>query len=177
MKDALVAAALELFQRKGYDATTAAHIAAQAGVTERTFFRYFPDKREILFGATEMVRESVVSGLRGAPEGPNPLDMLFHAFEGFRAVIEARRDYAKPRQALISVTPVLQERELAKIAALSDAIAAALERRAVPPLHAALAARVGMAAIAHAQIEWLNDDSIGLGERFAMARQALRDLL
>jgi len=55
------------------------------------------------------------------------------------------------------VTPALQERELATIAALSDAIAAALEDCAVPPLHAALAEQVGMTAIAHAQIEWLND--------------------
>lgn len=172
-----MAAALELFQRQGYDATTATQIAAHAGVTERTFFRYFPDKREVLFGATEMVRESVVAGIQGAPEGLGPLDMLFHAYDGFRAVIEGRRDYAKPRQALISVTPALQERELAKIAALSDAIAAALEDRDVPPLHAALAAQVGMTAIAHAQVEWLNDECIGLGERFAMARQALRELL
>ena len=57
------------------------------------------------------------------------------------------------------MTPALQERELATIAALSDAIAAALEDRGVPPLHAALAAQVGMTAIAHAQIEWLNDEA------------------
>ncbi len=177
MRERLIAAALELFQRDGYELTTAAQIATAAGVTERTFFRYFPDKREVLFGATEMVRESVVAGVLDAPAGLGPLDTLFHAYDDFRTVIEARREYAEPRQELISKVPALQERELAKIAELSDAVAVALETRGVARLSAVLAAQVGMAAIAQAQGEWLRDDSVSLAERFRLAREELGRLL
>jgi AcrR family transcriptional regulator len=177
VRERLIAAALELFQRDGYELTTAAQIATAAGVTERTFFRYFPDKREVLFGATEMVRESVVAGVLDAPAGLGPLDTLFHAYDDFRTVIEARREYAEPRQELISKVPALQERELAKIAELSDAVAVALETRGVARLSAVLAAQVGMAAIAQAQGEWLRDDSVSLAERFRLAREELGRLL
>jgi AcrR family transcriptional regulator len=177
VRDRLVAAALELFERNGYDATTAAQIAARAGVTERTFFRYFPDKREALFDATDMVRDSVVAGISSAPEELGPLDALFHAYDDFARVIEARRSFAKPRQELIATTPALQERELAKIADLGGHFAAALEERGTPPLRAMLAAQIGMVAIAHAQVEWLENASVDLRERLRIARETLKQLL
>jgi AcrR family transcriptional regulator len=174
--DRLQAAALELFREQGFDVTTAAQIAAKAGVTERTFFRYFADKREVLFDGEDRVRQGLLEAIGEAPESLGSLDTLFAAFHAFRPELESRRDYARPRQHLIDVTPALQERELAKIAALSDAIAVALQQRGTPALEAVLAARTAMAAFAHATAQWLQDESLGLGERFDQARRSLANM-
>lgn len=172
----LQAAALALFRQQGFEVTTAAQIAAQAGVTERTFFRYFADKREVLFDGEERVRRGLLNAIDGVPLSLGSLDTLFAAFHAFRPELESRRDYAVPRQQIIDVTPALQERELAKIAALSDALAGALEERGTPALEAMLAARTGMAAFAHAAAQWLADDSLGLEERFNHARRSVADM-
>lgn len=176
VRERLQAAALTLFATRGYDATTAAQIAAEAGVTERTFFRYFPDKREVLFEGEERVREALLAAIAGAPCALGPLDTLFTAFHAFQPELQGRRAYAKPRQDLIEITPALQERELAKIAALSGALAKALQDRGTPALDATLAAQIGMAAFAQATIAWLDDESVGLAERFDRARLAIAGL-
>lgn len=162
-------AALELFRECGYDRTTAAGIAARAGVTERTFFRYFPDKREVLFDGENMVRAALTAHIADAPAGLGPLDTLFRAFQSFGPMLEGKRAYAEPRHRIISATPALHERELAKLAALADALADALTARGVANLRATLAARAAMAAFAHAASAWLDDPAIGLGERVDLA--------
>ena len=172
-RERLQAAALTLFRDQGFEATTATQIAARAGVTERTFFRYFPDKREVLFDGEERVREGLLAAIADAPNALGSLDILFTAFNAFRSELESRRDYAVPRQEIIDFTPALQERELAKIAALSDALAKALEDRGVHPFEAILAARTGMAAFAHDTTEWFRDDTIGLDERFNRSRRII----
>lgn len=175
-RERLQDAAIAMFQVRGYEAVTAAQIAAEAGVTERTFFRYFPDKREVLFGAEDMVRDAVLAGIHDAPTKLGPLDALFHAYRAFAPVVEARRAYAKPRQELIDAHPALQERELTKVAALADAIAEGLQERGMAALPAELAARIGMAAIVQATSHWLADDTIPLVHRLDQARDTLRQL-
>ena len=173
VRERLQDAALRLFLDQGFETTTATQIAAAAGVTERTFFRHFADKREVLFDGEERVRDGLLAAVSSAPTGLKSLDTLFFAFHAFRPELEGRRGYAVPRQQIIDVTPALQERELTKISALSNALAEALERRGINPLEAMLAARTGMAAFAHAASEWLADDSIELSERFALAQQSI----
>ena len=171
-------AALELFRERGYDRTTAAEIAGRAGVTERTFFRYFPDKREVF-----VRRRSL--GARGIDcidrRRTGRARTTRHAVPGvsgaFEPMLEKRRSYAKPRQDIIAATPALHERELTKIAALGDALAAALMDRDVPELRAVLTAQVGMAAFVHATLVWLDDPSVGLGERFDLAFREMKTLL
>ena len=170
-------AALELFREHGYDRTTAAGIAARAGVTERTFFRYFPDKREVLFDGEATVRAALTASIADAPAGLSLLDTLFRAFRSFQPMLEASWSYSKPRHDVISATPALHERELAKIAALTDALAAALKARGVADLRADLAARTGMAAFVHATLAWLDDPTMGIGERFDLAFHELNALL
>ena len=92
-------------------------------------------------------------------------------------MLEANWPYSKPRHEVISATPALQERELAKLAALTDALAAALKIRGVADLRADLAARAGMAAFVHATVAWLEGPDVGLGERFDLAFHDLRALL
>lgn len=168
--------ALALFRERGYDRTTATEIAAGAGVTERTFFRHFPDKREVLFDGQAVLRTALTAAIATAPAGQAPLAMLFGAFRSMLPALEANRPFAEPRQRVIADTPALQERELAKLTALSDALAEALVYRGVPPLQATLAARAGMAAFTHATIGWLDNPEPGLSERLDEAEAALRAL-
>jgi AcrR family transcriptional regulator len=170
-------AALELFRERGYDRTTAAGIAARAGVTERTFFRHFPDKREVLFEGEATVRAALTTAIAEAPAGLGPLDTLFRAFRSFGPILEGKRAYAEPRHKIISATPALHERELAKIAALADVLADALMARGVADLRATLAASAGMAAFAQAASAWLDDPTIGLGERVDLAFRELKAML
>ena len=169
--------ALELFRERGYDRTTAAEIAERAGVTERTFFRHFSDKREVLFDGEAILRAALTGSIADAPAGLGPLDTLFRAFRSVRPVLEDNRPFSKPRHEVISSTPALHEREMAKMAALADALTAALQARGVADLRAVLAARIGMAAFVHATISWLDDPSQGLGERIDLAYRELKALL
>ena len=170
-------AALALFRERGYERTTAAEIAARVGVTERTFFRHFPDKREVLFDGEATLRTALTASIANAPAGLGPLDTLFRAFRSLQPLLEDNRPFSKPRQEVISSTPALAERELAKTAALADGLAGALQARGVAELQAVLAARTGMAAFAQATIAWLDDPGPGLGERLDLAERALRALL
>lgn len=170
-------AALELFRERGYDRTTAAAIAARVGVTERTFFRHFPDKRETLFGGEAVLRPALTEAVAAASSGLAPLDLLFQAFRSLVPLLEANRSFAVPRQAVVSSTPALHERELAKQEALADALAAALRARGVAEQPALLAARIGMAAFTHATIAWLDTPEPDLSERLDLALQDLRTLL
>ena len=177
LRTALQAAALELFREQGYDRTTAAEIAARAGVTERTFFRHFPDKREVLFDGEAILRAALTASIADAPAEFGPLDTLFRAFRSVLPALEGNRPYAKPRQEVISVTPALHERELAKIAALADALANGLKARGVEDLRAVLAARAAMAAFVHATTLWLNDPMPDLKERVEISFRELTAIL
>jgi len=143
-------AALELFGERGYEATTAAEIAARAGLTERTFFRHFPDKREALFDGEEAFRDALTGAVAAAPPELDPLGALRLAFASVEPMIRANRAFAEPRAALIARTPALQERVLTKTAGLTEALAGALRQRGVEASLATLAAQLGMAAFAHA---------------------------
>lgn len=173
--------ALQLFGEHGYDQTTAAEIAARAGVTERTFFRYFPDKREVLFDGPVRLQAALTTSIAAAPDGLGPLDILFRAFDSVVPMLENNRPFAKPRHAVISATPALHERETKKMNALSDALAAALKLRGVADLRAVLAARIGMAAFVQATVAWLDDPDPdpepGLGERLDLVCRELKALL
>ena len=66
-----MSAAIELFDEQGYEATTVAEIAERAGLTKRTFFRYFSDKREVLFSGSQELQRLWLEGLAAAPaQGP-----------------------------------------------------------------------------------------------------------
>ena len=177
MRARLRRAALELFRDRGYDGTTAAEIAGRAGVTERTFFRHFPDKREVLFDGEATLRAALTAAIADAPDELGPLDTLFRAFHAVRPALEENRPYAKPRYEVIAGTPALRERELAKTDALADALAAALQARGVADGPAVLAARAGMAAFVHATVTWLEDPAVGLGERLDLADREMHTLL
>ncbi len=146
-------------------------------MTERTFFRHFPDKREVLFDGEAKLRAALTASIADAPDGRGPLDTLFRAFRSVQSALEENRSFSKPRHEIISNTPALHERELAKMAALADALSAALQARGVADLQAVLAARTGMAAFVHAVVSWLDDPRLGLGEQLDLAFRELKALL
>ena len=154
-RERLVDAALELFHERGYDRTTVGEIAARAGLTERTFFRYFADKREVLFGRSGDLEKGIADAIASAAATVSPLDAVVGALEAVTAEFPPRRDY-KARQRLIAAHPELQERELIKLASLSSAFAKALRERGVVDPAASLAAEAGIAVFKVAFERWVS---------------------
>ncbi len=167
-------AALELFRERGYEQTTVAEIAERAGLTERTFFRHFTDKREVLFAGGEVLQETIVDALAAAPPDAAPIDALALALEAAGPLFEERRGFSGPRQAIIDANPELQERELIKLARLASALAAGLRERGVPEPAASLVAQAGLAVFRSAFARWI--DSGSDADFAALVRASLRDL-
>jgi AcrR family transcriptional regulator len=155
----LQAAALNLYAERGFEQTTAADIAQSVGLTERTFFRYFADKREVLFAGQEHFEQVFVDGVAAAPGDASALDAVASALQAAAAFFpDDRRTYSRLRHSIISANAGLQERELLKMAALSDSIAAALRERGVGEPQATLAAETGVTVFGVAYRQWLADD-------------------
>jgi AcrR family transcriptional regulator len=138
-------AALDLFGERGFERTTVVEIAERAGLTERTFFRYFADKREVLFAGASMLQDAVVQAVVDAPHSATPLDAAVAGIEAASAVLQDDRGLSRRRQAVINANRELQERELIKLAALGTAIADALRRRGVKDPTASLTAEMAIA--------------------------------
>jgi AcrR family transcriptional regulator len=149
-------AAMELYGERGFENTTVAEIAARAGLTERTFFRHFADKREVLFEGAGALEELLVSTVVGARAGATPIEAVAAALAAAGAALQDRRDFARRRQSIIAANPELQERELIKLASLAAAIAGALRRRGVADPAAGLSAEAGIAAFKIAFERWVN---------------------
>ncbi len=158
-RDRLQEAALALFAERGYDDTTVAEIAERAGLTERTFFRHFADKREVLFGGGHELQELVVSGTDNAAETMAPIDAAVAGFEaaGREFFVAERQEFSRRRQAIIVANPELQERELIKLASLSAALTEALRRRGLGDEAATLTAEIASSIFKTAFARWINE--------------------
>jgi AcrR family transcriptional regulator len=153
----LAQAAMELYGERGFEETTVAEIAKRAGLTERTFFRHFADKREVLFSGSELLVTSLAEAVVEAPDSAGALEAVAAALDVFATMLEGRRDFARQRQRIIEANVDLQERELIKMALLSAAIADALRQRGVADPTARLAAEAGIAVFRTAFARWVED--------------------
>lgn len=154
----LAKAALALYIERGFEQTTVAEIAGRAGLTERTFFRHFADKREVLFGGSAVLETDLVAAVAQVPDGP-PLEMVVAALETAGSFfVDDRRAWAGQRQGVIEANTSLMERELIKLHALGGALAGALVRRGVPESAAALATQVGLVVFWQAFGRWCRAD-------------------
>jgi AcrR family transcriptional regulator len=154
----LETAAMKLYAERGFESTTVAEIAERAGLTERTFYRYFADKREVLFYGAPALQALLVGAVDGAPQSRSPIDVVVAALMAAATeIFEERRDFARRRQAVIAANTELQERELVKLATLGSALTAALRRRSVDEPGASLAAEAGIAVFKIAFDRWVND--------------------
>ena len=151
----LAQAALTLYAEQGFEQTTAAEIAGSAGLTERTFFRHFADKREVLFYGSDSVLDLLVRAVAGAPPAAGPIDAVSAALQAVGAMIQETPEPARLRYAVVSANQELRERELAKLAEFAAAMAGALRDRGVPELAASLAAETGTAVYRVTFARWI----------------------
>jgi AcrR family transcriptional regulator len=152
----LVEAAFALYGERGFEQTTVAEIAKRAGLTERTFFRHFADKREVLFAGADALRELMLSTVAQAPESLAPIDAAAAGLEAAGALIQEGGELPRQRQAIIDASTELQERELIKLATLASALTDALRRRGVKDPAASLAAEAGIAVFKIAFERWID---------------------
>ena len=167
-------AALALYSEHGFAQTTVAEIAERAGLTERTFFRYFADKREVLFSGADALRKQLVTALAEAPSPLSPIDAVGSAVEASAGLFGQRRDFSRKRQAVIAENAELQERERIKLASLASALAEGLRRRGVGEPAASLAAEMGIAVLRIAFERW--NESKDNGSLAQMMRESFNEL-
>lgn len=152
-------AAMELYVERGFEQTTVAEIAERAGLTERTFFRHFSDKREVLFPDQNDFQDRFVDAVAGAPDDASPLEAVTIALHAVATVFEPRRPWSKERQIVINATPGLLERELIKLAGVSREMATTLRERGVSEPAASLTAESAMSIFHIAFQRWIADDN------------------
>lgn len=152
-------AALELYVRQGFEQTTVDEIARSVGLTERTFFRHFADKREVLFDGQDMLQQAFLDGVRAAPPSASPLEMVTAALAASAEFFaDERRPWSRQRHAVITANRALRERDLLKKASLAAAVADALRTRGVAERAAVLAAETGVTVFSVAFVEWIAED-------------------
>src|SRR5579864_4779659 len=158
-RERLQAAALELFATRGFEQTTAAEIAQAVGLSERSFFRLFADKREVLFYGQEQFVQAFLDGAKAAAPDASPLEVIISALNSAATLFpDERRSASRTRQAVIEQNPALQEREQHKLAGLATALAAGLRARGVGEPAATLAAESGATVFGIAFSQWIRDD-------------------
>lgn len=170
----LESAALALYGERGFEQTTVAEIARRAGLTERTFFRYFADKREVLFWGARALEELLVGAVADAPDSVSPIDAVAAALGAAAVVFQEGREHSRQRQAVIAANAELQERELIKLASLAAAMAEALRRRGVGDPAASLTAEAGVAVFKIAFARWIDAD--GEADLAQLIRASLAEL-
>ncbi len=174
----LAQAALTLYAERGFEQTTVAEIAARAGLTERTFFRHFADKREVLFYGMEMARDLLAGAVADAPASATAMGAVGEALEALGAVLQENPERVRLRDAIVSGNAELRERELIKLAALASAAAGALRGRGIPEPAASLAAETGVAVFKVAFARWVSEaGQLDLPGIFRESMEELRGVL
>jgi AcrR family transcriptional regulator len=169
-------AALELFATRGFEQTTATEIAQAVGLTERTFFRHFSEKREVLFHGQHLLVQAFLSGVDTAPPDSSPIEIVAFALQSAASSFaDERRAYSRIRQTVIDQNPALQERERHKLASIATAVAGALRARGVDELAATLAAESGATVFRIAFAQWIREDE--QRSLAGISAEVLRELL
>jgi AcrR family transcriptional regulator len=170
-------AAITLFAEQGYEETTVAEIAERAGLTKRTFFRYFSDKREVLFSGSEELGRLWLEAVAAAPTEATPLAVVTAGFDPVAEMFNQRYDFAGIRSRIIEANPELKERELIKLQTLAGAIKSALIERGVADNAAILAAQAGVTVFHVAFASWVQqDDPTALRRLMDESLQELRSV-
>jgi AcrR family transcriptional regulator len=153
---------MTLFIERGYDEVTVADIAERAGLTKRSFFNHFADKREVVFASADALQASVLAALADADDDLGPLDAAVRAFTRAAAPIEDYPELARARRALIDSSPELRERDLLKMASMTEAVAEALARRGASRRDAIFVSQAAITVFTTAVDEWASEPEHGL---------------
>jgi AcrR family transcriptional regulator len=173
-KDRLREAALELFIEHGYENVTVAEITERAGLTRRTFSRYFTDKRDVLFAGSEQLPVALADAVRHADGSLSPFEALLTALLDVGEALAGQVSLSVQRRAVVRATPELQERERTKFAAVTDAMADALRERGTAESAATLLAQVGVAIFQTGFVRWTDQpERAGLPARIREAATEL----
>ena len=154
-EERLKQAARELFDQQGFERTSVVEIAARARVTTRTFFRYFADKREVLFAGWDDLHAALIEKVLQVPAGAGPLQVVTGALAEFDWESVAPRRSQRTRHAIIAANQELLERDLSKQHGITVGVIKALRQRGVDAEPAQLAARVGIQVFFTAYQRWL----------------------
>ena len=173
-RERIVLAAVDLFTEQGYDETTVAQIAERAGLTKSTFFRHFPDKRELLAAGQETLGRLLAEGIAEAPADASPLEAVAAGLErAAGAMGPANRDLGPRIKAAVAASAELQERATLKHVGLAATVTEALVARGVRVPTAQLAGELGTLAFKHGYDRWSEADR---GADDALAPYALAAL-
>jgi AcrR family transcriptional regulator len=176
-RERLVVAAVDLFTEQGYDATTVAQIVERAGTTKSTFFRYFPDKRELLVAGQETLSRLLAEGIAEAPEGASPLAAVAAGLaRASSAMGPINRELGPRLKAAVAASAELQARDALKSVGLAAAMTTALIARGVPGPIAYLAGELGVLAFKQGYAEWSEADRQGEDELATFTIAALDEL-
>jgi AcrR family transcriptional regulator len=152
-------AALALYSERGFESTTVAEIAERAGLTERTFFRHYADKREVLFSGGNEFQDRIVTAVRDAPASAGPMEAAGAGLDAAAEMLQQRRPFAQQRQRIIASSAELRERELIKLDSLTSAVVDALRRRGVAAPAASLTGEVAIAVFRSAFGRWVDESN------------------
>ncbi|MGW0203683.1 TetR/AcrR family transcriptional regulator [Nonomuraea sp. NPDC003201] len=155
-EERLIKAALELYAEHGYDNVTVTQIAERAGITRRSYFRYFPDKREVLFAGSERLPTAIQQAVLATAETSSPLSTVLDALADVGAQLAEQVKNVAERRAVIDASAELQERERTKFAAVTAAIRTALEQRGTETGTAHLVAQIALVVFQNAFDQWAN---------------------
>lgn len=156
-EERLTRAALDLYTEHGYDRVTVTQIAERAGITRRSYFRYFPDKREVLFAGSEQLPAALHQAVLAADSGP-PLSTALAALADVGIQLTAHASHARERRTVINASAELRERERTKLAAVTTSIREALAQRGTEAGRAGLVAQVAALVFRNAFDQWLDAD-------------------
>ncbi len=172
-------AALELFAERGFEQTTVPEIAERAGLTTRSFFRHFADKREVLFRGMDELPDRVAGLLRDAPRSLSVVEMLSWGIETMATnFFDGHREELRARRAIVETDPGLQERDLRKQSDMAEAIARALEEDGLDQLSATVAGKLAITISSTAIAHWLDAaDDRPLVEHVKDVRDTATDLM
>jgi AcrR family transcriptional regulator len=174
----MIRAAMELFAERGFEQTTAVDIAERAGVTERTFFRHFADKREVLFDGSATMERTAHEAILAAPPDLEPFDAALAGMVAAGDLLKDRRGHAVRRSEIVAANPSLRERELLKLAAMTESTADALRKRGADEPAADLAAHSAVTVFHVAFARWISQQAPpSFAECIAETATALRTLM
>jgi AcrR family transcriptional regulator len=170
----LLAAAMELFAERGYDATSVGEIAARAGVTEMTFFRHFPGKASLL--VDDPYDPLIGAGIRQQPSGLDPISRSARGIRSaWRQLLPPSVEEVRVRLRIVAQTPTLRASMAGGTAATEEVIVDALISGGVSRFEATIAAGAVMGALNTALLEWSLTDSEDLGQAIDAALDVLED--
>jgi len=172
-KTRLQQAAMALFVERGYSEVTVAGIAERAGLTKRSFFNHFADKREVLFADGDEFIASIAEHLAELDAALGPLDAALAALTDGGQSLAVYADGAAIRRQIINSTPELQERNLVKLAALTQTITDSLIERGAPSRTAVLTAHAAMTVFNTAYDDWIDQPEADFADLMSRAHAEL----